>query len=71
MADAPSSACNTNKEIAMTSVTSSPATAAPMTSTHAPAGGYNLSVGYLRAFITLLVVAHHGDQHLVRQVREL
>lgn len=26
----------------------------------APAGGYNLAVGYLRAFVTLLVVAHHA-----------
>src|SRR5271167_4308494 len=31
-----------------------------VTSTHALAGGYNLAVGYLRAFITLLVVAHHS-----------
>jgi Acyltransferase family len=30
------------------------------TSTHASAGGYNLAVGYLRAFITLLVLAHHS-----------
>jgi hypothetical protein len=29
-------------------------------STHALAGNYNLAVGYLRAFITLLVVAHHA-----------
>ena len=29
-------------------------------STHAPAGSYNLDVGYLRAFITLLVLAHHA-----------
>jgi peptidoglycan/LPS O-acetylase OafA/YrhL len=29
-------------------------------STHAPAGGYNLAIGYLRAFVTLLVVAHHA-----------
>ena len=29
-------------------------------STHAPVGSYNLAVGYLRAFITLLVVAHHS-----------
>ncbi len=29
-------------------------------STHAPSGSYNLAVGYLRAFITLLVVAHHA-----------
>src|SRR5271169_981224 len=27
---------------------------------HAPAGGYNFAIGYLRAFITLLVVAHHA-----------
>ena len=27
---------------------------------HSPAGSYNLSVGYLRAFITLLVLAHHA-----------
>jgi Acyltransferase family len=30
------------------------------TSTHAQAGNYNLAVGYLRAFITLLVLAHHS-----------
>ena len=29
-------------------------------STHAPSGSYNLAVGYLRAFITLLVIAHHA-----------
>ena len=29
-------------------------------STHAPSGSYNLAVGYLRAFITLLVLAHHA-----------
>jgi peptidoglycan/LPS O-acetylase OafA/YrhL len=29
-------------------------------STHALSGSYNLSVGYLRAFITLLVIAHHA-----------
>jgi len=28
--------------------------------THALAGSYNLAVGYLRAFITLLVLAHHA-----------
>ena len=45
----------------MTSATATPATAAaPMTSTNALAGGYNLAVGYLRAFITLLVLAHHA-----------
>jgi peptidoglycan/LPS O-acetylase OafA/YrhL len=30
------------------------------TSTHAVSGNYYLSIGYLRAFITLLVVAHHS-----------
>ena len=35
------------------------ATAGPA-STHAPSGNYNLAVGYLRAFITLLVLAHHA-----------
>jgi|HubBroStandDraft_4_1064222.scaffolds.fasta_scaffold02486_4 hypothetical protein len=30
------------------------------TSTHALAGHYNLAVGYLRAFITLLVLALSG-----------
>src|SRR5664279_2602120 len=30
------------------------------TSTHALVGSYNLAVGYLRAFITLLVLAHHS-----------
>ena len=30
------------------------------TSTHALVGSYNLAVGYLRAFITLLVLAHHA-----------
>lgn len=30
------------------------------TSTHALSGNYNLAVGYLRAFITLLVLAHHA-----------
>ncbi len=29
-------------------------------STHALAGNYNLAVGYLRAFVTLLVLAHHA-----------
>lgn len=29
-------------------------------STHSLAGGYNLAVGYLRAFVTLLVLAHHA-----------
>jgi Acyltransferase family len=33
---------------------------AKSTSTHALAGSYNLAVGYLRAFITLLVLAHHA-----------
>jgi hypothetical protein len=32
----------------------------PMASTTATAGSYNLAVGYLRAFVTLLVVAHHA-----------
>jgi len=27
---------------------------------HAPGTAYNLAVGYLRAFVTLLVVAHHS-----------
>jgi hypothetical protein len=31
-----------------------------VSSTHALAGSYNLAVGYLRAFITLLVLAHHA-----------
>ena len=31
-----------------------------VTSAHAPAANYNLAIGYLRAFVTLLVVAHHA-----------
>lgn len=31
-----------------------------VSSAHAPAGSYNLAIGYLRAFVTLLVVAHHA-----------
>jgi hypothetical protein len=43
------------------SVTATPTSATPgATSTHALTGSYNLSVGYLRAFITLLVLAHHS-----------
>ena len=34
--------------------------AANSTSTYALTGNYNLAVGYLRAFITLLVLAHHA-----------
>jgi len=42
-------------------VTAPPATATSgVTSTHALAGSYNLAIGYLRAFITLLVLAHHA-----------
>jgi hypothetical protein len=33
---------------------------AAATSTYALSGNYNLAVGYLRAFITLLVLAHHA-----------
>ena len=29
-------------------------------STHAVSGNYYVAIGYLRAFITLLVVAHHS-----------
>jgi hypothetical protein len=44
-----------------TSATAAPAQVNPdATSTHATAGNYNLAVGYLRAFITLLVLAHHA-----------
>ncbi len=43
-------------------MTSSVALGSPQLATHATtaAPAYNLSVGYLRAFITLLVVAHHA-----------
>ena len=44
----------------VTVTTTSSNTAAAATSTHALAGNYNLAVGYLRAFITLLVLAHHA-----------
>ena len=41
--------------------TASSSTAAPgATATHPASSGYNLAVGYLRAFLTLLVVAHHA-----------
>ena len=43
------------------SAAAAPTSATPhATSTHALAGNYNLAVGYLRAFITLLVLAHHS-----------
>lgn len=43
------------------SATATSAHASPhATSTHALAGNYNLAVGYLRAFVTLLVLAHHA-----------
>jgi len=45
----------------MTSVASEKSILAPSPrSTHALHGTYNLAIGYLRAFITLLVVAHHS-----------
>jgi hypothetical protein len=44
----------------VTVTTTSSNTTAAATSTHALAGNYNLAVGYLRAFITLLVLAHHA-----------
>jgi len=44
---------------AFVTAASADATAAA-TSTHAEAGSYNFAIGYLRAFITLLVVAHHA-----------
>ena len=45
----------------MTSAAAVPPNSSILTgSTHAPSGSYNLAIGYLRAFITLLVVAHHS-----------
>lgn len=45
----------------MNSVTvTSPSAAPAKASTHAVSGNYYLAIGYLRAFITLLVVAHHS-----------
>ena len=44
----------------MNSSVTSPNAVAVDASTHAVSGNYYLSIGYLRAFITLLVLAHHS-----------
>jgi Acyltransferase family len=45
---------------ATTAATAPTSAATHATSTHALSGNYNLAVGYLRAFVTLLVLAHHA-----------
>jgi hypothetical protein len=37
-----------------------PSTTRQLDATSKPANSYNLAIGYLRAFITVLVLAHHA-----------
>src|SRR5215472_221653 len=58
----PASSCKDadRRNIMNPGVITSPNAAPVEYSTHAVGGNYYLSVGYLRAFVTLLVVAHHA-----------